>query len=446
MSSSPPPGGRDSSAIALAARLGERLRESRIDGDESVWRFSAAGVVPRCVVRPAGAEEVAELVEMARQDTLALVPCGNATHLDVGSPPRRYDVALSTSALNRIVAHEAADMTATAQAGVTLGALNAALAKENQWLPVDPARADDMTLGGLISADRSGPLRLTHGVVRDHLIGLQVVIGDGTRVRGGGRVVKNVAGYDLPKLFTGSYGTLGVIVEATFKLRPRPQDEALFAWPAASVREAASRAVSLLDSPVFPVLLEAVNEAGAETLGLELGAALLIGCAGGTAELVEQEARVVSLSGGAATRCEPARAESLLKALRDFSQPADEDGLVARISTLPTELPPLLGRIEGEARARRVVVEIAAHAGSGVAWCQLMGSTDPQVLALFSEWMRVATRERGGWVVFEWLPPALRSQIDPWGYNENTLRLMASVKRKLDPDAVFSPGRFVGGL
>jgi glycolate oxidase FAD binding subunit len=426
--------------------LRDGLPADAIDASDAVYRYAAAGAIPECVLQPASTAEVAAAVCAARAAGLALVPAGHATHLDIGAPPQRYDAALTTHRLDRIVAHDAGDMTVTAEAGVRLGALAHALAGAHQWLPLDPARADDMTVGGLIAADRSGPLRFAYGKVREWLIGIGVVMADGALVRGGGRVVKNVAGYDLPKLFAGSFGTLGVIVEATFKVQPLPAREALFAWPAATFDEVLAHAAALASSPVFPVLVEAMNEPAAESLGLDARPCLVIGCAGAPIHIEEQERRLRRLSGDTVRPMTDERMHALRRALSDFSHPAAEDALVARVSALPTVLAALLPQVEAAAAAQRMVAEIAAHAGSGIAWCQLLGAPTVDAVAELAGWLRAAARARGAWVVFEALPAALRGRIDPWGFDAPALRLMAGVKRALDPTGVFSPGRFVGGM
>jgi glycolate oxidase FAD binding subunit len=303
-----------------------------------------------------------------------------------------------------------------------------------------------MTVGGLVAADRNGPLRLGFGGVRDWLIGVRAVMADGALVRGGGQVVKNVAGYDLPRLFAGSFGSLGVLVEATFKVRPRLAGLALYEWTAPSLAEALVRAQVVMDSDVRPVLLEAVNESAAEALGLDSGASLLIGCAGAAAHLGAQTERIAALSGGAAERHAAERGDALLRALREFSQPADEDALVIRLSALPTALAGLLAEIEAGAAAARVVAEIAAHAGNGVAWCQLLGAPDEGVLVELAEAVRAAARRQGGWAVFESMPAELRGRLDPWGFDGPALAVMRRVKAALDPHEVLSPGRFVGGM
>lgn len=417
-----------------------------VDASDRLWRYNAAGVVPRCVVQPETGDAVASVVRAVGSQNGALVPAGNATHLDIGFPPRRYDVALCTNRLDEIIAHDAEDLTVTAQAGVTLHDLNAQLQKAGQWLPFDPSRGRDVTVGGLIASDRNGPLRLAYGKVRDYVIGLRVVMADGSVVRGGGKVVKNVAGYDLPKLFIGSFGTLGVIVEATFKVRPKPQDVRLYVIPMRSVTEATEKALDMLRGRLVPVLLEAVNELAAETIGLPTGAALVAACAGNEADTKAQESLLRKETGDRLTRWEGAEMDSLSSALRNFPQPADEEVLVVRVSTPPADLPGLLQRIEAEAKARRITPEIAAHAGNGIAWLQLAADVDLASVAFFAEWIRLHARQSGGWVVFETLPRRLRGQVDPWGFTSATLPLMVAIKQKLDPHRLFSPGRFVGGI
>jgi glycolate oxidase FAD binding subunit len=436
---------KDRRLAEVADVFRDRLGPDAVDVSETRWRYACNGVVPFCVVRPSSVEAVQAAVRVAGETGCALVASGNGTHLNVGFPPRRYEAAVTTVRLDRVLAHEAGDMTVTVEAGATLDALNARLLPAGQWLPLDPAPADRITIGGLIAADRCGPMRLAYGKVRDHLLGLTVVTADGGLLRGGGRVVKNVAGYDLPKLFAGSFGTLGVIVEATFKLRPRPAAECLFVWSVRGVVEAVACGGRVLESAVTPVSLAALNDAAAEMSGVGATAALVIGLAGSDAEVEAQGRQLRALSAD----IRPVAADedvALARALRAFPQPLSEDALVARVSTVPARLGSLLRRFEDEARLRKLTLEIAAHAGSGVAWCQLAGPLDRQHFALCAEWMRVHGREHGAWVLFEALPAELYGRIDPWGFSEPALPLMAGVKRTLDPHGLFSPGRFVGGI
>jgi FAD/FMN-containing dehydrogenase len=237
-----------------------------------------------------------------------------------------------------------------------------------------------------------------------------------------------------------------VIVEATFKVLPRPPEARIFVWPSRSLADCFDRALALRDTSVHPSFLEVLNDPAADSVGLEPGPCLVVGCTGSVAELDSAEASLAGASGGSAWRVDAVGTEPLYRALRDSPVAANEDALVARISTLPSELGALLARLESEATARRVLVEIGAHAGNGVAWCQFLGSADQRAVAWFAEWLRIQARTRCAWVVFESLPPALRSIVDPWGFSGPAVRLMSGIKRALDPGALFSPGRFVGGI
>ena len=198
------------------------LPPDAIDTSDATYRYAAAGVIPGCVLQPTGIDGVAAALRAARAAGLALIPAGQATHLDIGRAPRAYDAALTTRRLNRVLAHDAADMTVTVEGGITLAALAGALAAQGQWLPLDPPDDGRATLGGIAATGITGAQAFGYGAPRHHVIGMRVALADGRIIKAGGRVVKNVAGYDMCKLFTGSYGTLGTIVELTFKLRPRP--------------------------------------------------------------------------------------------------------------------------------------------------------------------------------------------------------------------------------
>ncbi len=439
-------GASTSIAAAWIGELRTRLGEDVVRAGDIVWRFAAAGLAPACVVEPADLAGVVAAVQAAAALDLAVVPAGNGTHLHVGAAPRRYDVALSTRRLQRVLAHDAGDLTVTVEAGLTLTGLDSVLGEAGQWLPLDAPRPEAMTVGGAVAADRSGPLRFGYGTLRDQLLGVRAVMADGALVRGGGQVVKNVAGYDLPKLFTGSYGTLAVLVEASFKVQPRPAGWAVFEWTAPDLAAALACAQRVRGSDVQPLMLEALNEAAAESLGLDSGASVILACAGGAGHLDEQTRRIAHLSAGEATRHVPERADALLRALREFSQPADDDALVARLSARPTVLPELLAQLEAAAGAAGVVAEIAAHAGNGVAWCQLLGAQDAELVAALVEALRAAARRADAWVVVEAMPAALRGRLDPWGFDGPALPLMRRVKAALDPHDRFSPGRFVGGI
>jgi len=423
-------------ADALRARLGA----DAVGNDPGA--FAIAGHSPACLACPSSAAHVSETLVFARERGLAVVPCGNGTHLQVGSPPDRYDLALSLRRMTRVIAHEAADMTVTVEAGVTLAALADVLAATGQWLPFDPPDRDRVTIGGLIAGDLNGPLRLSQGKVRDSLIGISVVLADGSVAKGGGRVVKNVAGYDLPKLFAGSAGTLGVVVEATFKIRPCPERTQVVWLPAADVRDAAALSLALLDAAIAPLFLEVVDGHAGQEAGLG-SAGVLVGLGGIAEELQAQQAVLARQPGTPARACDDREAQRLTAWLRDF--PRQREAMAtARVSLLPTHLAGLLPRISAEASARGLTVRIVAHAGNGIARVRVEGKETPAVL--FCEWLRISARESGGWVAFDHLAHPLHGRIDPFGNPSPAVLLMREVKRQLDPSGLLSPGRFVGGI
>ena len=425
---------------------------------DATIEFAIDGRGPHQVVYPATLDELVRSVATAQADNLAVIPAGNGTQLHVGRAPARYDLAVSTQRLNRILAHEAADMTVTVEAGVTLAQLNAALASAGQRLPIDPPHPERTTIGALIATDASGPLRLSHGKVRDLLIGITVVLANGTFVHGGGRVVKNVAGYDLMKLFTGSFGTLGIVVEATFKLRPLPQREAVCVLPASRAQAAIELGLEIMRTAVAPLYIEMVNALGAGCVGLD-GPAVVVGCGDTAEEIAVQRERLAAQATTSALRvCEPADAVRMYAALRDLPAgrllplPARPLGMGhgaglcgCRISALPLPLAPLLARIETEAARRELAPAILAHVGSGVAFLRF-GASPHDTFAAFAEWLQENVRAAGGWVVFDLLTPALKERIDPWGREPPGMALMRGIKQTLDPTGRLSPGRFVGGI
>src|SRR5206468_9287047 len=259
---------------------------------------------PACVVRPGSVAEVQECVRAAARARASLVVQGLGAHLSVGAPPARLDVVLGLDRLARVIDHQAGDMTVTVEAGCTLVALANTLATGGQWLPLDPPRADATTVGGLIAANLSGPLRASQGRVRDLLLGIRVVGADGALITGGGRVVKNVAGYDLPKLHVGALGTVGVIVEATFKVLPRPPAEEAVVVACRSAREAADAALAVRDSDAAPLWLE-VAGAGGLPEGPGEGAAAVVGLGGIGEEIAEARACVQRIAASLGLRAVP---------------------------------------------------------------------------------------------------------------------------------------------
>ena len=234
-----------------------------MSSDTPAASHAVDGLAPGCAVEPLTVEELCAALRDASERGAAVIPWGAGRHMSLGNVPTRYDVALRTTKLDRVIEYEPADMTVAVEAGITMGRLQSLLAERGQFLPIDaPA---DATVGGVLSAGVSGPSRHAYGLPRDWLLGCRMALADGTAIKGGGRVVKNVAGYDMPKLFVGSLGTLGVIVEATFKVAPLPvaQETLLANFPSL---EAAADAARAADERSLALRAVALRQAEGENL------------------------------------------------------------------------------------------------------------------------------------------------------------------------------------
>ena len=395
------------------------------------------GAVPAWVVRPGSVAEVQECVRAAGVERAALVAQGLGAHMTLGAPPARLDALLRLDRLARVVDHQAGDMTVTVEAGCPLAALADVLGATGQWLPLDPPRAGATTVGGLVAADLSGPLRASQGRVRDCLLGIRTVGAGGALVAGGGRVVKNVAGYDLPKLHVGALGTLGVIVEATFKVRPRPACEEAVMIAARTAGAACETALAVMASDVTPFWLEAGGP-GALAEGPGEGAAVVVGVAGTAEEVAHSRTRALDVARERGLRAITiADGAGLRLRLADFAvQPA---AAVLRCAMLPTEVGEFIVRASRSGTALRCL----AHAASGVV---LVAVPEAPAVATLVSTLRPGLEARGGALVVERATPEAKAGIDPWGDPGQGVELMRGVKAALDPGGLFAPGRFVAGI
>ena len=241
------------SAVGTEAGPASAWEELRTIGSQEQWRQagpeqSVAGVQPCMVFEPQNEAEVAAALRCADSAGLTVIPRGNGSKSDWGNPPVRADLILSTARLNRIIEHAWADLTVSVEAGCTIETLQTALAQHGQRIALDPLWPERATVGGILSTNDSGTLRIRYGGLRDLVIGVTVALPDGTLASSGGKVVKNVAGYDLPKLVTGALGTLGVITRAVFRLHPLPQNETSFTFTAKDATDANRLVLAVQDS------------------------------------------------------------------------------------------------------------------------------------------------------------------------------------------------------
>ncbi len=416
-------------------------------------QFVIDGQAPETVVYPASIEEVSLLLKEANGSGRAISPVGQGAFLHLGGVPKRYEQALCTTGLSAAIDYQPADMTMTVGAGMSLAQLQAILGENGQWLPLDPPCPERATVGGVIATNLNGPARFSQGTVRDFLIGIKVVRADGTLIKGGGQVVKNVAGYDLPKLYCGSFGTLGVIVEATFMIRPRPEARTTFAVPFSSAEKAGEAALKLTGSAMQPFFLEMANFSPLpSSRDQESGEGvyrLFVGFAGMQEEIDAQRRHLHDVLGDEASiieELEADEAQTLARVLRDFpvSGPA---ALRCKVSLQPTQLATFCADLATEARRRHAPVRLLARAGNGILYAAFAGEIVPgdQILSLV-DWIRVHATGNNGFAVVEEVPPALKERANVWGTVGRAFPLMQRLKDTLDPNGILNPGRFVGGI
>ena len=380
---------------------------------------AVVGVVPGEVVRPADAGELVDVLRTAHAGARSVLAAGGRSKLGWAPAPRSADLLVDTTGLDRVVEHTAGDLVVVAEAGVRLSVLQEQLAAAGQWLALDPPEPG-ATLGGILSANAAGPRRLRYGTVRDLLIGVTVVLADGTVAHAGGKVVKNVAGYDLGKLYTGAHGTLGVVTSTTWRLHPVPAARRVVVLDLADPLAAGPLAIALARSTLTPTAVELQATTG--------GPASLIVVFEAIAESVASQAdAAVALLGGG-------RQDDQLP--EHFGErPGAADDLVLRLAFAPASLAAVLDALPAG-------TEVTASACSGIAHVALSG---PEALGALAA-LRVALRPHDGSAVVLSAPPALRSALDHWGPLGDAVALMERVKNRFDPARRLAPGRFVGGI
>jgi len=404
--------------------------------------FGVAGLSPSEVARPETPDAVAAALGAAAAAGKAVVPWGSGTKQGWGNAPRRYDLALDLSALDRVLEYEPADLVITTEAGIPLGALQRRLAESGQFLALDPPYAATSTLGGTLATNASGPSRLLYGTARDLVLGMKVANPAGELVKSGGKVVKNVVGYDLNKMHIGGLGTLGVMVEVTLKVHPLPAAEATAGATFDDLAAAVAAAGRIYRSVLYPRAVELVR---APLPGMPAGNAwgVLVWCAGSPATVERQvrDATAWCQEGGAreSLRLDGDDHRALWAAVSEFGRDLPESTVLAKLTAVPTRIPDLAA---AAARAHPDgAPPLIAHAGSGVLYAALPGATVPVLQALTR-----AAAALGGAAVLEAAPPAVREALDVWGPTRDDFPLMQALKDQFDPQGTLNPGRFLGRL
>ncbi|MCW2845866.1 MAG: glcE [Nocardioides sp.] len=387
------------------------------------------GVRPGLVARPADTAQVAEVLKAAAAHGLTVVPRGRGTKLSWGRPPASADVLLDVSALDQVLDHAAGDLIVVTQAGARLADLQEVVARGGQRLAIDET-VPGASIGGTLATNTSGPRRVATGTARDLLIGVTVVRADGVVAKAGGRVVKNVAGYDLGKLLVGSAGTLAVITDATFRLHPLAAAHRWVSIPAPGAVEAHDAVQAVIHGQAVPAAVEVDWADGRGTVSV-----LLEGRAEGVAG---RTASVRDLLGDASTESDDAPAGGATYPW-DLGATGDRRASALKLTFALSGLADVL------AAATDAGAAVRGSAGAGVAYAALPSGTPLEdVRTAVDRLRRVCTRHGGSLVVVD-APAAVKAGVDVWGPIP-ALDLMRRVKDQFDPDHRLAPGRYVGGI
>ncbi len=401
---------------------------------------SLDGITPRTIETPDDAEAVARILKTASAEKQIVIPRGGGTMMELGAPLERADILLSLEKLNRVLHYEPADLTVRAQAGITLAALHQTLAQHAQMLALDPPFPERATVGGILAANASGALRVRYGTARDQVIGMRVALANGEIVQGGGQVVKNVAGYDLPKLFIGALGTLGVIVEATFKLVPLPKAEATIFAAFDDLDRALQIAQRVLKSPLTPMTVEILDRRASKALGFGAVYSVFAKFSGTINAITRQAGQVEDWAreNSALTTNIAAETGATWARLRDF---IFEKEIVVKASVLPARLAEFAHDAERIAAMHRVSIVWRAHA-VGIAFAALEGASAPIANAIGD--LRRAAEKTGGHLIVQRAPRELRARVSAWGAPRPDSAVMRKLKMEFDPLNILNPGKFSG--
>ncbi|MEG4580809.1 FAD-binding oxidoreductase [Microcoleus sp. MON1_C5] len=422
-----------------------------------------------CTVYPNSQEELAAVIAWAQQNRCAVLPCGSGSKLDWGglvkldsdppqppltrgeqdvvkvgllkgnlrvSPDAAGLVAVSTSRLNRLVQHAVGDLTVTAEAGMKFADLQQILAAAGQFLPIDPAYPQEATLGGIVATADAGSLRHRYRGVRDLLLGITFVRSDGKIAVAGGRVVKNVAGYDLMKLFTGAYGTLGVISQVTFRVYPLPESSGTVVLTG-EINALSQTAQILLSSALTPTAVDLVSPDLVAQLGLGKGQGLIVRFQSIAESVKEQSARLLEVGeklGLQANICGDNDEHQLWQRLPETVwNSGTKSAIICKIGIRPSEAVAAINELP--------VQDALIHAGSGLGVLRFEAATATTLLQV-----RRGCEAKGGFLTVLAAPTDIKQELDVWGYTGSAIDLMRRIKQQFDPENLLSPHRFISDI
>jgi len=430
------------------------------DKSQQLENYSVEGKAPRIVVFPNTKEEISEILKLANLESLSVIPWSGGTKIGIGNKPDRADIILSTDRLNRVIEHNDSDLVATTECGIKLSEFQTTLNEKNQSLPIDPPHVErGATIGGIIATNDSGPKRLrygtAHGTMRELVLGIKIIRPDGEIAKAGAKVVKSVAGYDIPKLFVGSLGTLGIIIEATLRLYTIPEHSLTYLASFSSIHEAHATALSTLNSSLTPTCLELVNSSLSESLSTKLELNLKKNAYVLAIRFESVEKAVKNQAAKLTEICSHYKGQGVIvegdierkfwHEITEFPFIKDKNRtVVCKASILIKDVSILLDQLEDLSKKTGVEIQASARAGNGVLMISLEGDV-PNLLQGTRSLRQLASSLNGNMVI-QHAPPSIKSEIDVWGEIGSSLELMKRLKSQFDPNAVMNPGRFVGGI
>jgi glycolate oxidase FAD binding subunit len=464
-----------SSAISpsVTSRLAEIVGAANVASDfAQLATYEIDRKVPAAAVRPATSEEVAEIVKFAASEKLALVPTGARTKLGIGYAPSRYDLALDMARLNKVIAYDPGDLTLSVEAGVPLAKLAQVLAEHRQFLPLPVPFAVRTTIGGLIASGVDSPLRQFYGTVRDFLLGLEYVTGEGVATKSGGRVVKNVTGYDIHKLMIGALGTLGVITRVNFKTFPLPLVTRGFVARFPSAEKALEMRHRIAQSALTPLTMEILSPRVAELFSSDAATrceraampsnvlsntewALTTGYAGNEPVLERYAKDLQRIAQESAATGVSILAENLPPVWarkREFipialaSSPAT---IIVKVSVLPMRMNQALGAAQTAAESNDLHWAAMAR-GLGIIYFAILPSDHTedcrQRVASATTAIQEACAKLGGHATIPWAPAEWKATLQIWGPPRADAAQMQKLKSVFDPQKILSPGRLAQDL
>ena len=378
---------------------------------------------------PADTKQVSAVLGFANANGIVVMPSGSGTKRGWGNPVAA-GIRLDLSRMNTLREHPWQDMTCTVDAGCTWATMQAELARHGQMVALDPLWPETATVGGIVATNDGGTLRLKYGGLRDLIIGMTVVLADGTVAKTGGKVVKNVAGYDLHKLMTGGFGTLGVITEVNFRLHPVEAHTRTWSATAANISEFEAPLRALLDSQMIPSSVQV--RVNLQSAALDVRISALPEC------MEEHATRLQKMFGHVGLKESDSLVWQARQELFDM-----EGATILKVSLLPGHLCAVCGELQQWAANEKLEISIVAQA-TGLMTVALKSA--PRAAVALIEQLRARLKKLGGSVIALQLPDELRGQIDVWGCDSNALTLMREIKHRFDPNRILNPGRFVGNI